>query len=143
MYPPNPLKLALDVPRFRRIVRDAGADVILSSRDYFYAIVLPTWVWGALRWPPARWYTTDHFRVSGGAAGGWAGVWAGKEWEGTHSGRRMAGGVGGWRGVEHVSRHSCSSTVAALNASDVAASAAGLAVQSSTGCTEAERCAAR
>lgn len=40
MYPPNPAKLAVDVPKFAHFVRDSGAKVALTTRVYKRMVTL-------------------------------------------------------------------------------------------------------
>ena len=42
VYPPNPLKLSIDVPKLVKLVNDCGANLVLTSRDYYYGVVATT-----------------------------------------------------------------------------------------------------
>eukprot|EP00850_Spirogloea_muscicola_P015430 SM000118S25573 [mRNA] locus=s118:32980:40361:- [translate_table: standard] len=61
VYPPNPSSLSVDIPKLRRVVKDAGASLILTSHAYSRLRKLTRLV---QRWPGKKWRSTDNVKRS-------------------------------------------------------------------------------
>eukprot|EP00850_Spirogloea_muscicola_P000644 SM000002S05724 [mRNA] locus=s2:1851859:1859257:+ [translate_table: standard] len=61
VYPPNPSSLSVDIPKLRRVVKDAGALLILTSHAYSRLRKLTRLLH---RWPGRKWRSTDNVKRS-------------------------------------------------------------------------------
>eukprot|EP00850_Spirogloea_muscicola_P023864 SM000397S15170 [mRNA] locus=s397:43908:51260:- [translate_table: standard] len=61
VYPPHSSSLSVDIPKLRRVVKDAGASLILTSHAYSRLRKLTRLV---QRWPGKKWRSTDNIKRS-------------------------------------------------------------------------------
>ena len=58
VYPPNPEKLDIDIPKFEHFVRDSGSKVVITTLSYYIATCIKSPL-GRGKWPELKWIKGD------------------------------------------------------------------------------------